>query len=113
MEEDIKILENLASRTRVIAEDLETAVCSIDEQLAIRNLIARNKKYSELIIKLRHLSSGVVSCDKINGKKYYGPRKNFSKQRLYEQFLKMQMLLKSKYIFLSDKDYLKDLEKED
>lgn len=43
-DEDKKILENLASRTRVIAEDLEIAVCSIDEQLAIRNLIARNKE---------------------------------------------------------------------
>lgn len=44
LQKDIKILENLASRTRPIAEDLETAVCSIDEQLAIRNLIAKNKE---------------------------------------------------------------------
>lgn len=79
---------------------------------AIENLIKQNKKYTELIIKLRNLSSGVVSYDIINGKKYYGPRKNFSKQRLYEQFLKMKLLLKSEYIFLSNEDYLKELEKE-
>lgn len=48
MEEDIKILENLMCRTKVIAEDLETAVCSIDEQLAIRNLIARNKELEQI-----------------------------------------------------------------
>lgn len=46
-DKDIKILQNLASRTKPIAEDLETAVCSIDEQLAIRNLIARYKEYEE------------------------------------------------------------------
>lgn len=78
----------------------------------IEKLRTQNKKYSELIIKLRNLSSGVVSYEIINGKKYYGPRKNFSKQKLYEQFLKMKLLLKSEYIFLSNEDYLKELEKE-
>lgn len=78
----------------------------------IEKLRTQNKKYSELIIKLRNLSSGVVSYEIINGKKYYGPRKNFSKQRLYEKFLKMKLLLKSEYIFLSNEDYLKELEKE-
>lgn len=46
-DKDIKTLQNLASRTRPIAEDLETAVCSIDEQLAIRNFIARYKELEE------------------------------------------------------------------
>lgn len=45
IQEDIKILEKLANRTCKIDKDgWETAVCSIDEQLAIRNIIARNKK---------------------------------------------------------------------
>lgn len=78
----------------------------------IEKLRSQNKKYSELIIKLRNLSSGVVSYKIINVKKYFGPRKNFSKQRLYKQFLKMKLLLKSEYIFLSNEDYLKELEKE-
>lgn len=48
MEKDLKVLEKLASRTYKIDEDgWETAVCSIDEQLAIRNLIARNKELEE------------------------------------------------------------------
>lgn len=86
---------------------------AIEEVLnLIEKLRNQNKKYTELIIKLRNLSSGVVSYEIINGKKYYGPRKNFSKQRLYEQFLKMKLLLKSEYIFLSNEDYLKELEKE-
>lgn len=48
IEKDIEVLENLANRTYKIDKDgWETAVCSIDEQLAIRNIIARNKELEE------------------------------------------------------------------
>lgn len=50
IQEDIKILEKLANRTYKIDKDgWETAVCSIDEQLAIRNIIARNKELEEKV----------------------------------------------------------------
>ena len=49
MKKDIEVLEQLASRTYKIDKDgWETAVCSIDEQLAIRNIIARNKELEKL-----------------------------------------------------------------
>lgn len=49
MGKNIEILEKLANRTYKIDKDgWETAVCSIDEQLAIRNLIARNKELEKL-----------------------------------------------------------------
>lgn len=44
---DIDILENLMNRTVRIQPNLESAVCSIDEQLAIRNLISENKELKE------------------------------------------------------------------
>lgn len=99
-----------------IVNEISTHISRDREIILLKKVIEKlrnqNKKYSELIIKLRNLSSGVVSYDIVNGKKYYGPRKNFSKQRLYEQFLKMKLLLKSEYIFLSNEDYLKEIEKE-
>lgn len=99
-----------------IVNEISTHISRDREIILLKKVIEKlriqNKKYSELIIKLRNLSSGVVSYEIINGKKYYGPRKNFSKQRLYEQFLKMKLLLKSEYIFLSNEDYLKEIEKE-
>jgi len=49
LDEDIKILVKLQNRTKPIAEDLETSVCSIDEQLAIRNLIEAYRKVKEEI----------------------------------------------------------------
>lgn len=73
----------------------------------------KSKKYEELICQVRNLSSGVVSYDIINGKKYLGPRKNFSKQRLYEQFLNIKLILKGDYIFLSNEEYLHQLIKEE
>lgn len=86
-----------------IVNEISTHISRDREIILLKKVIEKlrnqNKKYSELIIKLRNLSSGVVSYEIINGKKYYGPRKNFSKQRLYEQFLKMKLLLKSEYIF--------------
>ena len=74
--DDIKILENLASRTKPIAEDLETAVCSIDEQLAIRNLIARNKELESAL-------NNSVSKDEIKEKQ----QKLYDKAREEEGFI--------------------------
>lgn len=105
---DLDDLEKLEKETEI--KLLREAIKK--QQKEIEELKEDNKKYKELIIKLRNLSSGVVSYEIINGKKYYGPRKNFSKQRLYEQFLQIKLLLKSNYIFLSNEDYLKELEKE-
>lgn len=49
MGKDIEVLEKLASRTYKINSDgWKTAVCSIDEQLAIRNIIARYKELEKL-----------------------------------------------------------------
>ena len=53
IEKDIEVLEQLATRTYKIDKDgWETAVCSIDEQLAIRNIIARNKELEERLAEI-------------------------------------------------------------
>ena len=51
----------------------------------------KNKRLREIICKVRNHSSGVVCYDKINGKEYLSPRKNFTRQQLYKQFLEMQI----------------------
>jgi tRNA uridine 5-carbamoylmethylation protein Kti12 len=91
-------------------DDMNIVVNLIEKQSKeIEKLKAKNKKYEEIICRIRNLSSGVVSYDIVNGKKYLGPRKNFSKQRLYEQFLNIEEILKGNYIFLSNEEFLKEL----
>ena len=117
---NIEIIKSLKERAKEMLKDnynrkigdeeVYTIICELENfYTAYEKEKEKNKKYEEIICRVRNLSNGVVSYDIVEGKKYLGPRKNFSKQRLYEQFLNIELILKGNYIFLSNEEFLKEL----
>lgn len=86
---------------------------NIEKAKVVLDLIKKQQKEIEelekIICTVRNLSYGVICYDEINGKKYLSPRKNFTKQELYKNHLKIQLLLKSNFIFLNNEDFIKEL----
>lgn len=111
LERAIPIVEEMVLMCPVNSKQMEKELAAIDTILIAYNQEKeKNKVLANLIFKLRSITKNKVL---VRENENLSPRKNLTKQEVYESFLQINHLLKGNYVFLEDEKFLEELLKKE